>query len=327
MDMMKLNNLSKEFKKLILESENIAVGSHLNPDGDNLGSVTAMITLLKNLGKKPVFLLDDLIPSSFLFLPNISEGVSPSDLLNNKFDLFIALDCSDADRMGDNLKNILNKSLKSINIDHHKTNENFADLNIVDIKSPATCELLFRILEKCEFNLDKDIATSLYTGLSTDTGSFKYDSVNSETFRIASELVKYNINLNEIAVNVYQSRSLEKTNLLIRALNSIEYYCDNKIAIATVTINDMDITNAAKGDADGIVEFVRDIEGVELAVLLKEKKDSIRVSLRSKSVINCTNIASKFNGGGHVRASGATIDHTDLKKAIEEIVEAAREEL
>lgn len=327
MEMTNLTNLASEFKKLIEESNTIAIASHLNPDGDNLGSVTAMKNLLKKLDKSPIFVLDDLIPSSFKFLPNISDNKSPDEVKSVNFDLFITLDCSDTDRMGDNLKEIFNKSKKTINIDHHKTNENFADLNIVDTNSPATCELLFRIIESAEFKIDKDIATSLYTGLSTDTGSFKYDSVNSETFRIASELVKYDISLNDIAVNVYQSRSIEKTNLLIRALNSIKYFCDNKIAIAIVTNKDMEETKAEKGDADGIVEFVRDTDGVELAVLLKEKEGCIRLSLRSKSKINCTKVASQFNGGGHVRASGGTIHHLDFEKAIEDVVNAAKEEL
>lgn len=327
MEITNLTNLASEFKKLIEESEKIAIASHLNPDGDNLGSVTAMKNLLKKYGKTPIFILDDLIPSSFKFLPNIEENKSPEEVKDINFDLFITLDCSDTNRMGDNLKEIFEKSSKTINIDHHKTNENFADLNIVDPNSPATCELLYRVFENIDFELNKDIATSLYTGLSTDTGSFKYDSVNSETFRIASELVKYDISLNDIAVNVYQSRSIEKTNLLIRALNSIKYFCDNKIAIAIVTNKDMEETNAEKGDADGIVEFVRDTDGVELAVLLKEKEDCIRLSLRSKSEINCTKIASQFDGGGHVRASGGTIHHKDFDKAIDDIVKAAEEEL
>ncbi|MDY3903317.1 bifunctional oligoribonuclease/PAP phosphatase NrnA [Peptoniphilus sp.] len=324
--MINLKELSSELKNLINESENIAVASHLNPDGDNLGSVTAMVGMLKKLGKKAVYVLDDTIPNSFKFLPNLSYAKSP-DKINNAFDLFIALDSSDENRMGDNIKKIFETSKKTVNIDHHFSNTKFADLNIVDDKSPATCEVLARIFETLDLELNKDIATSLFTGLSTDTGSFKYSSVNSNTFLIASNLFKYDIDINEVTVNVYQSRSRQKTDLLIRAMNSIEYFDNDKIAVVFVTKDDMIKSKAEKADADGIVEFVRDIDSVELAVLLKEKDDCIRLSLRSKSYLDCTKVASKFNGGGHVRASGGTINHTDLNKAKEDVVKVAEEQL
>lgn len=324
--MINLKEVSSELKKLIDTSQSIAVASHLNPDGDNLGSVTAMIGMLDKLGKNPVFILDDSIPSSFKFLPNLSSAKNPDDI-EDAFDLFIALDSSDEDRMGDRVKEIFNKSKKTVNIDHHFSNKNYANLNIVDEKSPATCELLTRIFKSLNFELNKDIATSLFTGLSTDTGSFKYSSVSSKTFEIASELFKYDIDINEVTQNVYQSRSRQKTDLLIRAMNSIEYFHEDKIAVVIVTKDDMEKTGAAKADADGIVEFVRDIDTVELAVLLKEKDDCIRLSLRSKSYMDCTKIASIFNGGGHVRASGGTINHTDLKKAKKDLVKVAEEEL
>lgn len=324
--MINLKELSSELKKLIYESENIAVASHLNPDGDNLGSVTAMVGMLKKLGKNAVYVLDDTIPNSFKFLPNLSYAKSP-DNINNVFDLFIALDSSDENRMGENIKKIFKASKKTVNIDHHFSNTKFADLNIVDDKSPATCEVLARIFESLDLKLNKEIATSLFTGLSTDTGSFKYSSVNSNTFLIASNLFKYDIDINEVTVNVYQSRSRQKTDLLIRAMNSIEYFDNDKIAVVFVTKDDMEKSKAEKADADGIVEFVRDIDTVELAVLLKEKDDCIRLSLRSKSYIDCTKVASKFNGGGHVRASGGTINHTDLNKAKEDVVKVAEEQL
>ena len=326
MAIINLSELSNEFKKLIDESKNIAVASHLNPDGDNLGSVTAMIGILNKLGKNAVFILDDSIPSSFKFLPNLSFAKKPN-LIDERFDLFIALDSSDENRMGDNVKKIFETSKNTVNIDHHLSNTNYASLNIVDPESPATCELLARIFKSLNMELNKDIATSLFTGLSTDTGSFKYSSVTSDTFLIASELFEYDIDINEVTVNVYQSRTRQKTDLLIRAMNSIEYFDGNKIAVVFVTKEDMEKSKAEKADADGIVEFVRDIDTVELAVLLKEKDDCIRLSLRSKSYLDCTKIASRFNGGGHVRASGGTINHLDLEKAKLDLVKVAEEQL
>lgn len=318
--------LSLDFKKLIDKCETIGVASHLNPDGDNLGSVTAMVGMLNKLGKNVIYVLDDSIPSSFKFLPNLNFSKSPEDI-EKDFDLFIALDSSDENRMGDNIKKIFKKSKHTVNIDHHFSNTKYADLNIVDDKSPATCEVLTRIFKTLDLGLNKEIATSLFTGLSTDTGSFKYSSVTSDTFLIASELFEYDIDINEVTVNVYQSRTRQKTDLLIRAMNSIEYFDDDKIAVVFVTKEDMEKSKAEKADADGIVEFVRDIDTVELAVLLKEKDDCIRLSLRSKSYLDCTKIASRFNGGGHVRASGGTINHLDLEKAKLDLVKVAEEQL
>lgn len=326
---MKINDFQTElskFKIAIDEAKSIAIASHLNPDGDNLGSLNALYGLLKNIGKKTTFILNDEIPSSFLFLPYIDKFTSPQDLENESFDLFIALDCGDLNRLGDEVKQYFLLSKKTINIDHHNSNDYFADINIVDINATATCEVLFSIFKELKYNLDKEIATSLYTGISTDTGSFKYDSVRPQTFKFASKLLEYGIDFRTINISLYQTRSKEKTDLLVKALNSIKYYNDNKIALVRVTIDDFEKTGAKKLDSDGIVEFVRDIEGVEVAVLLKEKENSIRLSMRSKSFINCTEVASKFNGGGHIRAAGGTFNHNDLDKAEKDVVSAIMEE-
>lgn len=326
---MKINNFKTKLSKLkiaIDEAESIAIASHLNPDGDNLGSLNALYGLLKNIGKETTFILNDEIPSSFLFLPYIDKFTSPQGLENKSFDLFIALDCGDLNRLGDEVKQYFLSSKKTVNIDHHNSNDHFADINIVDISAAATCEVLFSIFKNLGYTLDKEIATSLYTGISTDTGSFKYDSVRPGTFKFASELLEYGIDFRKINIFLYQTRSKEKTDLLIRALNSIKYYNENKIAVVKVTIDDFKKTGAKKLDSDGIVEFVRDIEGVEVAVLLKEKENSIRLSMRSKSFINCAEIASKFNGGGHIRAAGGTFNHNNLDKAEEDIIIAIMKE-
>ena len=324
-----ISNIKEEinkFKIAIDESNSIAIASHLSPDGDNLGSITATYGMLKNLGKNPVFILDDEIPKSESFLPYINSFVNPKDIKNKEFDLFISLDCADLQRMGSNIKPFFIDSKKTVNIDHHSTNDFFSEINIVNVNATATCEVLYDIFTSLKYPIDKNIATSLYTGISSDTGSFKYDSVKSKTFKIAADLLMYNINFNEINVSLYQSRSKEKTDLLIRALNSIEYYHNNQIAIVSTTIEDFNKTNASKLDSEGIVEFVRDIEGVEVAILLKEKRDSVRLSLRSKSFVNCAKVASQFNGGGHIRAAGGTFFELSMKQAKEYIIETVLEE-
>lgn len=326
---MKTNDFQTELSNLqiaIDSAKSIAIASHLSPDGDNLGSINAMYGMLTNLEKDTTFILNDEVPQSFKFLPFIDEFKSPDEIKEKSFDLFIALDCGDMNRLGDQVKKIFVSSKNSVNIDHHNTNDFFADINIVDVEATATCEVLFDVFKNLKLYLDKKIATSLYTGISTDTGSFKYDSVRPKTFEIAAELLKFKINFNEINTCIYQTRSKEKTDLLVRSLNSIKYFNDDKIALVKVTIDDLKKTGAKKMDSDGIVEFVRDIEGVEVAVLLKEKENAVRLSMRSKSFINCSKVASKFNGGGHIRAAGGTFHHNDLDKAEKDVISVLMEE-
>ena len=317
---MEINSL----KSLIDNSNNILVASHLNPDGDNLGSITAMYLTLKKYGKNVFLIEDDEVPASLKFLPGINAMIK-SKKIKEDADLFITLDCADMERLG-NAKELFLNAKHTLNIDHHSTNTRFAEFNIVDDKSPATGEILFEILTYLGYELDKDIATCIYTSISSDTGSFKYDSVRKSTFEIAAKLMDYDININDIAVNLYQNRSLQKTELLLRALNRLELYEDNKIGIVSINDSDMEECNAKKSDSDGIVEFVRDISTVELAILLKEKGSVVRLSTRSKSYVDCTKIASKFGGGGHIRAAGATIE-SNLELAKEEVLKYAIKEI
>lgn len=310
-------------KSLIEDANNIYIASHVSPDGDNLGSITAMYLQLKKNDKNVFLIEDDEIPDAQKFLPAICEMVRSSELEKNP-DLFITLDCADINRLG-SAKELFESAKNTINIDHHSTNTRFADVNIVDEKSPATGETLYEVLKALNYEINKDIATCLYTAISSDTGSFKYDSVRKSTFLIAAELLEYGVNINEVAVNLYQNRSIEKTNLLLKVMDTLELHLDNKIGLVILTDEDIKNCGAKKSDADGIVEFVRDISTVELAILLKEKKDSVRLSTRSKSYIDVTNIAAKFGGGGHIRASGATIN-LDIEDAKKEVLKYAIEE-
>lgn len=303
--MEKMNQMNK-FKELVESSKKIYVASHINPDGDNLGSLTAIYTLLKNLGKDVYMIEDDNVPKHLMFLPNINYSVKSIDL-SNDCDLFISVDCADFERLGNSACKLFEKAKHTINIDHHATNTNFAEINIVDSNSPATGELLYILFESCGYKIDKYIATNLYTAISSDTGSFKYDSVRDKTFLIASELLKFEINKSEININLYQNKSIAKTKLLISAMNTIKFLSNGKIATAYIDNDMIEAANASKDDSDGIVEFLRDIENVEVALFFKVGENNIRLSVRTKSYVDATKIVSEFSGGGHIRAAGATL--------------------
>ena len=314
-----MNNLFKNAIDKIKDSKSICVISHVNPDGDSIGSTLALgMALMTNVKGTITVAKSDVIPESFTFLSGIEEYREINK--GEKFDLLITLDCSDSYRLG-NYSWIMENSNYVINIDHHVSNNNFGNLNIVDSGASSTGEIVYRLLTKMGITITKEIATLLYVAISTDTGSFKYDSTSSSTHRIAANLLECDIDLNCITRNIYQSRSLSKTNTLIGALNTLKLYNDNKIGIVFVTQDMLNKTNSSIYDVEGIIDFVRDIDTVEVACILKEVHPlEIKASFRSKKYVDVAKIAEYFNGGGHKRAAGCTIKD-NIKNAEKEILD------
>lgn len=319
-----MNNNYLEVNNLIINSKDIYIASHINPDGDNLGSILALAHGLKKLNKNVHIIKTDIIPSDFNFLPGI-ELIKHYDL--ERLELLIVLDCSDIDRLGE-FKNLVNKANNTINIDHHVSNTGFGTYNIIDDKASATGELVYTLISSMEIEIDKDIATCLYTAISTDTGSFMYDSVTDKTHEIVAQLIRAGIDKSSITINLYQNRSMQRTKLFIDSFATLNTYDDNKIATVKVTQKMLDNAGAKMEDAEGIISFVRDIDSVEVAVLLKEFKDNeIKIGLRSKKYVDVAAICAAFNGGGHIRAAGCTIhENIDIAEGLitDQIMKALR---
>lgn len=306
-----MNNVINKAIDLIKSSQKISIVSHVSPDGDNLGSILAMGIALRKLGKEVNIIKTDEIPSDYHFLPQV-ETIMDYD--GQDIELLIVLDCSDIDRLGD-LKNLVSKSKNTLNIDHHISNTAFADYNIVDSKAAATGEIVYMFLNKMGIEIDEEIATCIYTAISTDTGSFMYESVTDSTHEIIADLLRKGIDKNNIVLNLYQSRSMERTNLFIDCLSTFKIYHEDKIATVKVTQDMLKDNNAQMEDTEGIISFVKDTKGVEVACILKEHKDgTIKISLRSKEYVDVAKICSEFNGGGHIRAAGCSIKE-NIEKA------------
>ncbi len=300
-----LNQSVDEAIKTIKESKHIYMGSHIQPDGDNIGSLLALGIALKRLGKDVHIVKVDNIPKDYHFLPEIHLIKEPEECMD--IDLFIALDSSDFDRLGKG-KEIALKANKIINIDHHITNNNFGHINIVSPLSSSTGEIIYFFIKELGLDIDKKIATCLYVAISTDTGSFMYDSTTSTTHKVAADLLNRKIDLNNIITNIYQNKSLEKTKLFIDSLNNLKFYFNGKVGLVKVTQKMLNNNNASMEDTEGIVSFIRDIEGIEVACILKEfHKEEIKASLRSKKYLDVSKVCLEFNGGGHKRAAGCTI--------------------
>lgn len=315
-----IKDMKSEFKDVISainDAKSIYLASHIQPDGDNIGSLLGLGLALRKIDKEVYIVKTDSIPKDFMFLPSIDLIKEYDD---SEVDLFITVDSSDEERLGDN-KALLEKANKVINIDHHLSNTNYGDINIVDSEAAATCEIVFKLIKEMGIELDRDIATSLYTGISTDTGSFMYDNANEETHLIAAELLSIGIDKQEININIWQNKSLLKTKLFIKTLETMETYFDDKVAIVEVTRDNLRSVGASMEDSEGIVSFVRDIDTVEVAVMLKEfEEGEIKVSMRSKRYVDVSKVCSVFGGGGHKKASGCTIN-SNLEQAKKDLIQ------
>ena len=320
-----LDDLMERAVELINKYDNIYICSHVQPDGDNIGSTLALYMAINKKKDNVKVIKADEIPSDYLFLPNIQVFKEYS--VDEPVDLFISLDSSDIERLGPG-RELLKKAKKIINIDHHVTNNGFGDVNIVLPSAGATGEIVYKFIKHMDVEIDKDIATCLYTAISTDTGRFMYSNTTYETHLIASDLLKIGIDINSINIQLYQNRSIERTKLFLDALNNMEFHLDSRIGIAVVTQDMLSRNKAKLEDSEGVVSFIRDTATIEVACLLKEMSEKeVKVSLRSKQLVDVSRIALKFGGGGHIRAAGCTIFDTidNAKKAIlEEILKNFR---
>lgn len=318
--------------KYIKGSNDFVVTSHISPDGDNIGSTLGIYYSLKILGKNVYYVLDDNAPSNLKFLvENITKlsSIEFNALNINDFNL-IALDCGDRSRVCVS-EEIKENAKKIICIDHHASNDSYGDLNYIDVNASSTSELVYNILVRLNelenmSIINKDIATALYTGLATDTGNFSYSSTHPSSFEMAKNLLLAGAQRDKIIQNVFQSNSYSYYKLLGEALNTLDIV-DNKIACISLTIDMLQRNNISFNDVDGITTYTRDIEGVEVGILLKQKKENeVKVSLRSKNYVNVSKIAQSFNGGGHIRAAGCTIYDT-VENAKEKVLKAVLKEI
>lgn len=304
---------------LIKTNSSFIIASHIMPDGDSIGSVLAMTAFLKKLGKRTFPVINDFIPERFLFLPGSRDISSFTDVF---CDVVICLDSGDEARLGFD-KNLRDFGKIVVNIDHHKTNDNYGDVNYVDPEASSTGEILYDFFTTWD-EIDVNIALSLYTAIITDTGSIKYSNTTAKTLRILAHLVDIGVKPEVVSRHVFENRTLSSLKLLRNYLQTIEFYDDGKIAFSYLTKKMLDETGATEEDADGLIKWPREIQGVEVAVLFREMEPSIiKVGLRSNNLVDVSRIAEGFNGGGHAKAAGCSLN-TSLDKARELMLEAIR---
>ena len=315
---MTIDNIKEEIQK----SEDIVILTHENPDGDAVGSALAMYLTLKKLNKQ----VDVIIPeysNVFSFLPGADQIKKEGK--EEAYDLAIAVDATGIGRLNGFAKYFEDAKVK-IQIDHHQVNEMFGDYNFVNPASPACAQNLIFIIEQLGVEIDKEIGTCLLTGIITDTGGFKYEGVSAETFEFTSWLLAKGVNVSDVYKKVLQMKTRANYELRKLIMDRMEFLCDNKITFTYITLEDKKKVNAMPGDDEGLVEIGRDIEGVEVSILLREKENGYKASLRSNNYMNVSDICVTFNGGGHIRAAGCDIQGT-LEQAKERILDEVKKHI
>ncbi len=292
--------------KRLKEEDKFILISHMLPDGDSIGSLLAMGEGLRRSGKKVTLITPGHIPRKYTFLKG-SERVKHEVLIDDPAIPVIVLDSSDPERLG-LLRDEIMKSSEVFNIDHHVTNQRFGTLNYVDPEAAATGEIIYHILEDLEVEIDENIAEALYVAISTDTGSFKYDNTTPNTHRVVATLLESGISPGTISSMIFDERPLSFYILLKEALSTLELYESRSLAVMTLSKDIKDRSGATSDDLEGIVNYTRNIEGIELGILFYlDNQGEIKVGFRSKS-LDVSILAGKLNGGGHIRAAGARIE-------------------
>lgn len=312
-----------QLNDIIKSSKSILIISHINPDGDTLGSICAMSQVIReNFHKEAELLCVSKIPKTYEFLPNISKIRTLDDFdKSREFDLVINVDDASIDRIGD-AKILFDKAKFTANLDHHKTNNGYANLNIIDSNASSTGELLVGVFNKLGWKISVETATCLYTAILTDTGSFRFDNTTDQALKAASEMVKIGVRPADIYKKVYESSS--KNHVLFQAycISKAEFCEDDKVVYTTVYKKDIEKFNAPEDCTEGLTEKLRAIVTTEIAFVVRQiNSTTSKVSMRSKSV-DVAEICAVFGGGGHKLAAGCMIKGSvedSIKKMLEVI--------
>ncbi|MDD5155160.1 MAG: bifunctional oligoribonuclease/PAP phosphatase NrnA [Candidatus Omnitrophica bacterium] len=319
----------KKATACIRRNKRFLITAHTNLEGDALGSELGFYHLVRSMGKEAVIINEDSLPYGYEFMPQASVIKKFNKRLwGMKFDCFVILDCSDLKRCGD-VARLASGAKTTLNIDHHISNEKFADINWVDPKASSCSELIYRLYKALDVPFDRDTATALYTGILADTGSFRYTNTTWVTHKIASELLKYGPDVSAIYRNVFENSLFSDLKLLAGILPTIKRDASGRIAWFEIENRMLKHRQLHLDLSERLLSFARSIKDIKVAVIFKENlkaKGEIRINFRSQGEVDVNRIASFFGGGGHKTASGATVKGK-LKTVARKVLARIKEEL
>lgn len=310
-----------EVCKILIDYKSFALFTHINADGDAIGSILGLGMSLEIAGKKVKYVVPEPVPVKFNFLKNFQLINKDAEKLSN-IEVGILLDAADTNRI-DELRSHLEGFGVTVNIDHHVTNGHFATVNFVDGNAPSTTAIVLEILEHAHLPINADISNALFAGLLTDTGSFHYPNANRDAFLYGAKLLDYGADPAFIANKIFEMDTMPHQKLLGLALLRMEV--TDRIAYSYIMRKDIEEFNASDEDTEGIIDVMRKIKDAEYIVLFKEtRKREVRVSLRGKNSADVRIIAEQFGGGGHRAAAGCTIGE-QMQDAINEVLSLIKE--
>lgn len=302
------NENMQKIADVLNDSHTIYIFPHMVADGDAMGSCASLCGLMRKMGKTADIVMEDEIPDNLKFLDKNYVIYADRETELPERDLCIALDCSNVDRFPKREHIFFGAGKRTACVDHHVTETGFADVNLVDPYAAATCELLYELYDFMDVKLDVEAGEALYTGIVTDTGNFQYTNTTKKTHIIAAELIELGIDKKNINITLYQSQRLQKLKLHSMIMDNMQTFCDGRAAMAYVTLDMYEKAGAKTSESDGINSTLRDIQGVEVAIFLREMSEhEIKVGFRSKNYVDVAEICVKLGGGGHKHAAGCTV--------------------
>jgi len=296
-----------QIREALRSRKRILVASHLRPDPDAYGSAIAAALWLRSEGHEVTVWNEDGMLEKYAFLPS-SELVTAPPAEPVPFDAILALDTSVKNRLGTVLDAIAGSPLW-ICIDHHKSNEGYADLNLIDPSRPATAQILAEAFLNEGITISPEMATNLFAAISTDTGSFQYEGTSDRTYEVGAELIRCGVNVAELSRLLYENQPRRRLELLKHALVNARFTSHDRVASFALSLADVEKLGVIPEDNEGIIDNLRSVEGVQAAAFFEEMPDNmVRLSLRSKDPsFDACNLCREFGGGGHPMASGARI--------------------
>lgn len=306
----------KEIAEMIKSWDNILVVCHKSPDGDAFGSSVALISALQSMGKKVGFKCADPVSKRYAFL---FEGVTIDEIEPEKI---ITVDVADKKLLGSLQDELVGKI--DLAIDHHASHENFAKIDYVEDTSASNAEIIYQLIKELGVDMNMTMATALYTGVSTDTGCFKYQNTTPRTHKIAAELMELGVDAAEINFHLLDQKSRQQVQTEILALSTMNYFYDDKIAMISVTREMIEELGIVDEDLDMLSSRPREIEDVLVGITLKEKEGGyFKASVRTNNGANASEICAALGGGGHPGAAGCEIHESELARAQQAIISAA----
>ncbi len=306
--------------KVLEGAKTVAIAGHVRPDGDCVGSCLATYNYIKIYYPEiAVDLYLDPIPNLFKFLASSQEIKNTCDT-DESYDLFIAQDCGDIHRLGQAGK-YFQTAKKTFCIDHHKSNQSFADVNYIFPQASSTSELVYELLD--ESKITKEIAECIYVGIIHDTGVFQYSSTSSKTMTIAGKLMDLGIDYPTIVNDTFFVKTFEQNRIFGHALLKAERFLNNRCIYVCVTREEMELYDVLPKHLEGIVSQLRATKNIEVAIFLyQNEEDGYKVSMRSGKIVDVSEIAVKYGGGGHAKAAGITMygDETEIRQLLLEEV-------